>query len=393
MRILYFDCFAGASGDMLLAALLDAGASLEFVKAELAKLPLSGYELHLSRVLKKGIAALDLTVAVAEEQQQHRHYRDIQTMLQCSGLVPEVATMSLAVFGRLAEAEGKIHGRATADVHFHEVGAVDSIVDIVGFAAAVCSLGAEKIYASPLHTGTGFVRCAHGELPVPAPATLAMLQGVPVYSRGIEAELLTPTGAAVLATVAQFGPLPAMTVEKAGYGAGKKDLPLANLLRVVVGTSAQQMQLNHDHVTVLEANIDDLNPEIYGYVMDELFAAGALDVTLIPVQMKKNRPGVLLSVLTKPEQEQGLTHILFRETSTLGIRKFQAEKLMLSRRHVTVATPYGSARVKIGETDGQIMNAAPEYEDCRTLAQSSGLPLKAIYTAVLKAYWGSGLSI
>ena len=393
MRILYFDCFAGASGDMLLAALLDAGASLEFVKSELAKLPLSGYELHLSRVTKKGLAALDLTVAVAEDKQPHRHYRDIQAMLQNSGLLSEVAAMSLAVFGRLAAAEGKIHGRPIADVHFHEVGAVDSIVDIVGFAAAVCSLGTEKIYASPLHTGTGFVRCAHGELPVPAPATLELLQGVPVYSRGIEAELLTPTGAAVLSTLAQFGSLPAMTVERTGYGAGKKDLPLANLLRVVVGTTPDQMHINHEHVTVLEANIDDLNPEIYGYVMDQLFAAGALDVTLMPVQMKKNRPGVLLSVLTRPEQENTLTQILFRETSTLGIRKFQAEKLMLSRRHVTVSTPYGSARVKLGEADNQTLNAAPEYEDCRTLAQSSGLPLKEIYTAVMKAYLVSGLSI
>jgi uncharacterized protein (TIGR00299 family) protein len=383
VTILYFDCFAGASGDMLLAALLDAGAPLSAVKAELAKLPLTGYELQVDRVMKKGISALNLTVTVREKEQPHRHFQQIEKMLETSGLTARVKEISLAVFRRLAEAEAKIHGKEIEDVHFHEVGAVDSIVDIVGIAAALNALNAERIVSSPLHTGTGFVRCAHGELPVPAPATLELLTNVPVYSKGIEAELLTPTGAAVLSTLAEFGPLPAMTVTANGYGAGKKELPIANLLRVVVGKAPDNGGYLREQAVVLEANIDDLNPEIYGYVTEKLFAAGALDVTLVPVQMKKGRPGVLLSILTKPDREESLVTILFSETTTLGVRRLQAEKLMLQRRHVIVQTPYGSVRVKVGEANGKIMNAAPEYEDCLKLAQATGTPLKEIYRAAL----------
>jgi uncharacterized protein (TIGR00299 family) protein len=386
MKIIYFDCFSGASGDMILAALLDAGAPLDFVKAQLAKLPLSGFGVNVTRVEKKGLWALDVDVVVTEKEQSHRHFRDIEAMLTDCGLTPAVRDMSLAIFGRLAAAEGKIHNKPSADVHFHEVGAVDSIVDIVGAAAAYHALGIEKAYCSPLHTGTGFVRCAHGELPVPAPATLELLTGVPVYSRGIEAELLTPTGAAILTTIAEFGPLPAMTVQKTGYGAGKKDLPMANLLRVTVGEAKVTAGLLREEAFLLEANIDDMNPEIYSHVTEKLFAAGALDVTLMPVQMKKNRPGILLSVLVKPEKEDAATTILFRETTTLGVRRTRVEKMMLTRRHITVQTPYGEARVKIGEAGGRSINAAPEYEDCLALAQKSGAPLKDIYTAVLTAY-------
>lgn len=388
MKILYFDCFAGASGDMLLAALLDAGAPEEAVRGELARLPLVGYELELKRVVKKGLSALDVTVAVTEKQQPHRHYSDIKELLETSGLTPRVKEMSLQIFQRLAEAEGKIHGRPPEKVHFHEVGAVDSIVDIVGIAAAIAALGAERILSSPLHTGTGFVCCAHGELPVPAPATLELLTGVPVYSRGIEAELLTPTGAAVLATLAEFGPLPAMTITGSGYGAGKKDLPIANLVRVIVGENETPQAYQQEDAVVLEANIDDMNPELYSYVSESLFAAGALDVTLIPVQMKKGRPGVMLSVLAKQGREKPITDIIFRETTTLGIRMIAAQKLMLTRRHMTVDTPYGQVRVKIAEADGQIINAAPEYEDCLQLARATGIPLKQIYATAL----GSGLT-
>ena len=386
MKIIYFDCFAGASGDMLLAALLDAGAELETVKRELACLPLTGYELKLNRVLKKGISALDLTVIITENQQPHRHYRQIAAMLETSALSPQVKSMSLAVFRRLAEAEGKIHGKAPADVHFHEVGAVDSIVDIVGIAAALCSLGAEKICSSPLHSGTGFVHCAHGELPIPAPATLELLSGVPVYSRGIEAELLTPTGAAVLSTLAKFEPLPAMTVIKSGYGAGKKELSIANLLRVIVGeTAAPAAGYMREETVILEANIDDMNPEFYSYISEKLFAAGVLDVTLIPVQMKKGRPGTMLSVLAKQEQEEALLDIIFTETTTLGIRRYSAEKLMLPRSLITVETAYGLVRVKIAELSNRIINAAPEYQDCLQLAKATGAPLKKIYAAAMAA--------
>ncbi|MBS4008635.1 MAG: nickel pincer cofactor biosynthesis protein LarC [Clostridium sp.] len=392
MKIIYFDCFAGASGDMLLAALLDAGAPLEAVKQELACLPLSGYELKLKRVLKKGISALDLTVAITEEQLTHRHYHQIATMLNASALSPQVKAMSLTIFNRLAEAEGKIHGKAAADVHFHEVGAVDSIVDIVGIAAALNSLGADKIYSSPLHCGSGFVRCAHGELPVPAPATLELLSGVPVYSRGIEAELLTPTGAAVLSALAEFGPLPSMTVSKSGYGAGKKELSIANLLRVIIGeTAAPATDYLREETVILEANIDDMNPEFYSYISEKLFTAGALDVTLIPVQMKKGRPGVMLSVLAGQRQEKPLLEIIFSETTTLGIRRLTAEKLMLPRRLVSVQTAYGPVRVKIAEANNRIINAAPEYQDCRQLAEASGAPLKKIYSAAMAAAFSDRL--
>jgi uncharacterized protein (TIGR00299 family) protein len=392
MKIIYFDCFAGASGDMLLAALLDAGAPLEAVKQELACLPLSGSELKLKRVLKKGISALDLTVAITDEQLTHRHYHQIATMLSASALSPQVKAMSLTIFNRLAEAEGKIHGKAAADVHFHEVGAVDSIVDIVGIAAALNSLGADKIYSSPLHCGSGFVRCAHGELPVPAPATLELLSGVPVYSRGIEAELLTPTGAAVLSALAEFGPLPSMTVNKSGYGAGKKELSIANLLRVIIGeTAAPATDYLREETVILEANIDDMNPEFYSYISEKLFTAGALDVTLIPVQMKKGRPGVMLSVLAGQRQEKPLLEIIFSETTTLGIRRLTAEKLMLPRRLVSVQTAYGPVRVKIAEANNRIINAAPEYQDCRQLAEASGAPLKKIYSAAMAAAFSDRL--
>jgi uncharacterized protein (TIGR00299 family) protein len=388
MRILYVDCFAGAAGDMLLAALLDAGAPLEAVKEELAKLPLDRYELHVKTVMKQGISALDVTVTVKEEKQPHRHFRDIEVMLTESTLTATVKEMSLAIFRRLAEAEGKVHNKTAADVHFHEVGAVDSIVDTVGVAAAIVALNVEKIVCSPMHTGSGFVRCAHGELPVPAPATLALLQGAPVFSRGIEGELLTPTGAAILTTLAEFGPLPAMTIIASGNGAGKKELSIPNMVRVIVGETADvdtgdDTRYHRDHAVILEANIDDMNPEIYGYVTETLFAKGALDVTLIPVQMKKGRPGVLLSVLTRAQHEQVLTDILFKETTTLGIRRIKAEKIMLHRRHITVETPYGTVRVKIGEAGGKIINAAPEYEDCLNLAKTTGIPLKTIYAAAL----------
>lgn len=385
MKIIYFDCFAGASGDMLLAALLDAGAPLQTIKKELACLPLTGYELKLSRVLKKGLSALDLTVMITEEQQPHRHYRQIAAMLEASALSPQVKNMSMAIFRRLAEAEGKVHGKTPEEVHFHEVGAVDSIVDIVGIAAALYALGAEKIYSSPLHTGTGFVHCAHGQMPIPAPATLELLNGVPVYSHGIEAELLTPTGAAVLTTLAEFGPLPAMTVSKSGYGAGKKEPAVANLVRVIVGETATTAGYLRENAVVLEANIDDMNPEFYSYILEKLFGAGALDVTLIPVQMKKNRPGVILSVLTSQEREEPLLEIIFTETTTLGIRRLTAEKLMLPRSSISVETPYGVVRVKVAKSGNRIINAAPEYEDCLHLAKTTGTPLKKIYSAALGA--------
>ncbi|MCR3922562.1 MAG: nickel pincer cofactor biosynthesis protein LarC, partial [Firmicutes bacterium] len=265
-------------------------------------------------------------------------------------------------------------------------GAVDSIVDIVGAAAAFADLAADKIYASALHTGCGTVRCAHGELPVPAPATLEVLAGAPIYARGIEGELLTPTGAAILATVAEFSSLPTMTVQRTGYGAGQKDLPIANVLRVIVGETDTQSDYHRGTVTVLETTIDDMNPEFYGHVMEQLLKAGAVDVTMAPIHMKKNRPGILLTVLVHAPHEEAVVTTLFNETTTLGMRRTTAEKLMLARRQQTVETHYGPVRIKIGEMDSDVRNASPEYEDCASLARQHNVPIKTIYMMALTAY-------
>ncbi|NLZ38060.1 MAG: nickel pincer cofactor biosynthesis protein LarC [Firmicutes bacterium] len=386
MKILYFDCFSGASGDMILGALVAAGASLKAIKAELAKLPLSGYELQIAQVTKNGIAATALKVLVQEDQQPHRHYAEIKEMLANSSLTPEVKQLALDIFARLAEAEAKVHGVPPETVHFHEIGAVDSIVDIVGAAAALAEMKADRIYASALHTGCGTVRCAHGELPVPAPATLELLAGVPIYSRGIKGELLTPTGAAILTTVADFSPPPPYTVQKIGYGAGTKDLPIANVLRVIVGETESSSSYLHGSISVLESTIDDMNPEFFGYLTEQLLAAGAADVTLTPVYMKKNRPGTKLTVLVHPAQEQQVINMIFRETTTLGIRRAVNDKIMLSRRHTSIETEYGPVRIKVAMGKEGSENAAPEYEDCAKLARQKGVPLKIIYQAALAAY-------
>lgn len=386
MKILYFDCFSGASGDMILGALVAAGASLSAIKAELAKLPLSGYDLQTAQVAKNGIAATSLKVIVQEDQQPHRHYAEIKEMLAASPLSPPVKQLSLAVFARLAEAEAKIHGQPLELVHFHEVGAVDSIVDIVGAAAALAELKADHIYASALHTGCGTVRCAHGELPVPAPATLELLKGIPIYNRGIEGELLTPTGAAILATVADFSPPPSYTVQNIGYGAGTKDLPIANVLRVIVGETESSSSYIQGSINVLESTIDDMNPEFYGYLSEQLLSAGAVDVTLTPVYMKKNRPGTKLTVLVAPAKELQVIDIIFRETTTLGIRRSISDKIMLSRRHTSVQTKYGTIGIKVAVGKDGTINAAPEYEDCVKLARAQKLPLKTVYQAALAAY-------
>jgi len=385
MKVLFFDCFAGAAGDMILGALLDAGAREEAVRDELAKLPLAGYQLETKRVNKKGLSALKVHVRVREADRPHRHFGDIKHMLLTSGLSPRVKEVSLAVFTRLAEAEGKVHGIPAEKVHFHEVGAVDAIVDIVGTAAALADLGAEKIYASPLQTGCGTVECAHGILPVPAPATLELLRGIPIADAWAEGELLTPTGAAILTSIATFSPLPAMTVQKTGYGAGSRELPRPNVLRVIVGTT-QERSLTAATVTVYEAAIDDMNPEFYGYLAGKLADAGAVDVTLTPVLMKKGRPGTMVTVLVHSPHEEAVLQALFAETTTLGVRRTTADKLMLNRRSVEVKTPYGLVRIMLGELDGRLLNASPEYEDCAALAAGTGTPLKEIYAAALAAW-------
>jgi pyridinium-3,5-bisthiocarboxylic acid mononucleotide nickel chelatase len=370
---------------MLLGALLDAGLAAEDLRRVLGALGVSGYRLEIARERRGALLGTRCQVVVAgHEAHDHRHLDDIERLLQASFLDAAIKEQSLAVFRQLAEAEAAVHGIAVDQVHFHEVGAVDAIVDVVGTVAGLALLGVEVIHASPLPLGRGMVRCAHGTIPIPAPATVRLLTGVPVYDPGIQRELVTPTGAALLSTLAVgFGQAPAMTLESVGYGVGadpSDDPP--NLLRVMLGTGTSVM--TSERLLLLESNIDDMNPEFYDYLMERLFALGALDVGLIPVQMKKNRPGVLLRILTEPQNRPTLLECVFAETTTLGVRVQELERVALVRETATVATPYGPMRVKRARLPGGEVHSTPEYEDCKRAAQTCGLPLRTIYAQVSK---------
>jgi pyridinium-3,5-bisthiocarboxylic acid mononucleotide nickel chelatase len=368
---------------MLLGALLDAGLGAEDLRRALGTLGVSGYRLEISPERRGALMGTRCQVVVAaDETHGHRHLADIERLLQGSSLDATIKERSLAVFRRLAEAEAAVHGMSVEQVHFHEVGAVDAIVDVVGTVAGLALLGVEAVHGSPLPLGRGMVRCAHGTLPIPAPATMRLLTGVPVYDPGIQRELVTPTGAALLSTLAVgFGPAPAMTLESVGYGVGADaadDPP--NLLRVMVGTGTSMV--TSERLLLLESNIDDMNPEFYDYLMERLFALGALDVGLIPMQMKKNRPGVLLRVLTEPRNRSVLLASVFAETTTLGVRVQELERVALIRETATVDTPYGPMRVKRTRLPGGEVRSTPEYEDCKRAAQTHGLPLRSIYEQV-----------
>ena len=382
MRIAYFDTFSGISGDMTVGALLALGVSLDALRAELAKLPLSGYQLSQSERVQSGIRATKFEVVVSEPLGE-RSFRAIARMLQTSELNPQVKETALRIFTVLAEAEGRVHGVATEAVHFHEVGAVDSIVDIVGAAFGLHTLGIERVYASALPMGKGFVPSRHGILPIPGPATVELLKGWPVRFEDGPAEMVTPTGAAILAAVAQHEAVPQLDLSAVGYGAGERTLPdRPNLLRVVLGNARETPR--EEQLLVLETNIDDLNPELYEHVMECLFAAGARDVFLAPIQMKKNRPGVLLWVLGEIADRDKLSTILFAETSTLGIRSYPVTRAALRRESKEVATPYGNVRVKLAFSPDGRVNVAPEYEDCKHLAREKAVPLKLIYEAAVR---------
>ncbi len=382
MRIAYFDTFSGISGDMTVGALLALGVSLDALRAELAKLPLSGYQLSQSERVQSGIRATKFEVAVSEPLGE-RSFRAIARMLQTSELNPQVKETALRIFTVLAEAEGRVHGVAPEAVHFHEVGAVDSIVDIVGAAFGLHTLGIERVYASALPMGKGFVPSRHGILPIPGPATVELLKGWPVRFEDGPAEMVTPTGAAIIAAVAQHEAVPQFDLRAVGYGAGERTLPdRPNLLRVVLGNARETPR--EEQLLVLETNIDDLNPELYEHVMECLFAAGARDVFLAPIQMKKNRPGVLLWVLGEIADRDKLSTILFAETSTLGIRSYPVTRAALRRESKEVATPYGNVRVKLAFSPDGRVNVAPEYEDCKHLAREKAVPLKLIYEAAVR---------
>ncbi len=387
LKIAYFDCYNGISGDMALGALIDAGVDLQELRELLGGLKLGGWNLTAEPITRGGIAGTRARVCLEGNTEPERRLDDILAILDRADLPPAVKQQSKSVFEHLAEAEASVHGISVDRVHFHEVGALDAIIDITGTCAALYLLGVERVVCSPLPAGRGEVQCAHGRLPLPAPATLELLAGrqVPLEGRDTGYELVTPTGAALVTALAgSFGPIPSFKITAVGYGAGSTDPGYANFLRVLFGRSDPAEDIQEDKIAVMEANIDDLNPEIYGYVMEKLFEAGAVDVYFTPVQMKKNRPGIHLTVLAPPEIMTGIRDLIFTETTTLGFRLTIARKMMRPREVETVLTRWGPVRIKYTpDPEGGVpFHYAPEYEDCRDVALKAGLPLKEIYRLV-----------
>jgi hypothetical protein len=447
MRIAYLECFSGMSGDMFLGALVDAGVPPQVLEDSVAALGV-GARLEISRVVRSGISATKVDVWVDHEkdlpreeywaqhnvarapgpsdhdhghhhEQEHRghshshdgelaraapaaphehshlHSRGLVEIRELIGKTPisdAAKKTAIAIFEALGAAEARIHATAVESIHFHEVGAVDAIVDIVCAAVGIEALGVDEIVCSPLNVGGGTVKCAHGTFPVPAPATVELLKDVPVYSSGIQAELVTPTGAAIVKILARrFVSFAEMKIEKSGYGAGSRDFPgHPNVVRLTIGEAASTLaaKTSSDNVTVLEANLDDLNPQVFGYVMDRLFEEGALDAFGMPVQMKKNRPGTLLTVLCKPEDASKITQLIFTETTTLGVRRRDETRQTLARRWENVCTEWGEVRIKIASMNGTVTNYAPEYEDCRRIAAEHRVPLKTVMQEATRQYLG-----
>ncbi len=385
MRLLYFDCFAGISGDMTLGALIDVGADPEAIAAPLRTIPEVDFDLRTQTVTRHGICATDVSIVPRGPTPQSRSLAEIEELISASELSPRARELALRIFHVAAEGEAAVHGVPRERVHFHELGGVDSIVDICGTAVALELLAVERIACSPLPMSRGFVSCAHGKLPVPAPAVAEIVRGLPVVPLDVEGETVTPTGAAIVKAVAEeFGPPPAMTIEAVGYGSGKREREeLPNLLRVFLGEAEEVAGVP---VVEIEANVDDASAETLGFAMERLLAEGALDVLLIPAQMKKNRPGTLISVLARPGDELRLARIMLRETSTIGVRFTRAHRLCLPRREVRVSTPFGEVRVKVVRLSPDEERAAPEYDDCAAAARRHGVPLATVYQAALVAY-------
>ena len=391
-RVLYFDCFSGISGDMALGALVDAGLPLEALKHALGSLALGDVELRADKVLRAGVSATkfsvrDLAAPNADPNHHpHRHLPKIFKMIDESALSAAGRDRAKAMFQRLAVAEAEIHQMPVERVHLHEVGALDSIIDICGIVFAMEWAGADRVVCSPLNVGGGMVHSAHGHFPVPAPATVKLLGNTPIYSGAVQKELVTPTGALVATTFASaFGPIPPMTVERVGYGAGDRDEPSTpNVLRVLIGKAAAAD--TGDRVVVVECEIDDMNPQIFGVVMERLYAAGALEVFYVAVQMKKNRPGTLLTVIAPPEQRAAVTDIVFSETTTIGLRHYEVARECLTREIVTVETPLGAVRFKVASRDGRVLNAQPEFEDCVALAAKHNRSVKDVQAMAIRAF-------
>ncbi len=389
MKVAYFDCFAGAAGDMIVGAMLDAGLPLAVLEKELNKLKLDGWSISVQKVKKHGIRATKFNVHTEHHHGDHCHHhrnlQDIQKIINQSDLQAAVKQTALKIFSRLAQAEAKVHGTTVEEIHFHEVGALDAIIDIVGASIGIHYLGVEQVYASPLITGSGFVECAHGRIPVPAPATVELLHGVPYRHGDQPYEMTTPTGAAILTTICrQFGPLPEMITHRVGYGAGDRELAIPNLLRLHIGEKKDE---SFEQIQVIEANIDDMNPEFYPSVVEKLINQGALDVYISQVLMKKGRPGAVLHVLSPLHLAEKLGQTLLQETTTIGYRCYHVQRKVLKRETIPVATDYGQVRMKIARCQGKLVNAAPEYEDCLKLAQNNNIPLKQLYHLAMKEFF------
>ena len=388
MKTLYFDCFAGASGDMILGALIAAGVEPDAFKRQLALLDVKGYSIEFESTDRSGISATYARVQTAHEH-AHRHLSDILKIIYDSRLSDAVKNRAVKIFSRLAEAEALVHNERIDQVHFHEVGALDAIIDVVGAAICFELLGIERFASSALHVGSGTVDMDHGRYPVPPPAVAELLRGAPFYSTDIAGELVTPTGAAIITTVCtEYGPIPTMKLERTGYGAGTRQYEkFPNALRVLIGedqTSAAETEASTDErLWMIETNMDDVSPQILGHVMERAFELGALDCYFTSVQMKKNRPGILLSILCRDEQRPALGELLFSETTTLGIRAYEVERRALERRIVSVETQYGPIDVKVAQLNGHIVKAMPEYEQCRRAAREANVPLRVVAEAVL----------
>lgn len=384
MRVGYFDCFSGISGDMTLGALVDAGVDGRAIQEAVASLGLPG-EVSFETVRRGGFRATYARVVTPHEH-AHRHWRHIEEIIERGKLTPKQKDFATRIFLKLGEAEARVHGVDLSKIHFHEVGAVDSIIDIIGSAVGLDLLGVDRFEAGPVPPGRGSIHAAHGRMPLPAPATAEILKGIPLAESPIEMEMTTPTGAAILATVAErFGPLPALTVDAIGLGAGTRETPeQANILRLFVGTV--ELPSSHDRVWMLETNLDDLPGEVVGHAMVKLMEAGALDAFVTPIQMKKNRPGVMISALCDDAKIPGVEEVLFRETTTLGIRRYPVSRHKIKRREVHVETPFGTIRGKLGIVENRPPSFSPEYDDCARAAAERGVSLLEVYDAARAAH-------
>lgn len=397
LKTAYFDCFSGISGDMCLGALVDAGVSFKKLEQELGKIPIKGYTLRAKKVKRAGFRATKVDVVQGAKGKAHgaRKWKDIEEIIKTSSLSDEIKQKGLKIFRRLFEAEAKVHGESFDNVHLHELGAVDCIVDILGTLICLDILGIEKVYASPVNIGGGSVKSKHGILPVPAPATAEILRckmqdtGCKIFSDGTNFELTTPTGAVIIREIASgFGNMPGMSIEKIGIGAGGRDFKgKANVLRVFAGESKEQgAESREQKITVIETNIDDMNPQVYEYAMEKLFKAGALDVFLTQVIMKKSRPGVKLTVLCSNKEKENLMKLIFDETTSIGLRFYEAGRRILDREIKNTDTKLGKVRVKVSKFGDEVIRATPEYEDCKKLAKKHKLPLLEVIKSVSSAH-------